>query len=387
MKILIVSPYHGGSHQAWAEGYRQHSAHEVAILSMPARFWKWRLHGGAVTLARRFLSEQSGPDVLLATDMLDLTTFLSLTRRRSTDVPVCLYMHENQLTYPLPADGSTGPMRRQMGERDRHYAFINFASMLAADLILFNSSYHRDSWFQALPRYLGHFPEYRESNTVEPLRAKSQVLAVGIDADRLGCRQWEPTGHAAQRPDADAPPLIIWNQRWEYDKNPGGFFRALFAIQEMGLEFRVALCGQQFGKRPPVFAEALERLADQIVHVGYVSDEAYRGWLHEASITVSTAHHEFFGISILEAIRCRTFPILPYRLSYPELIPEGYHLRCLYENEGGLHQRLRWALTQQTEAARIAGELAEAISIYDWSELAPRYDAALSGLGSASILN
>ncbi|MFN2136074.1 MAG: DUF3524 domain-containing protein, partial [Candidatus Promineifilaceae bacterium] len=33
MQIFLVSPYHGGSHQAWAEGYVRHSAHQVNMLT------------------------------------------------------------------------------------------------------------------------------------------------------------------------------------------------------------------------------------------------------------------------------------------------------------------------------------------------------------------
>ncbi|MCS5640060.1 MAG: DUF3524 domain-containing protein, partial [Candidatus Marinimicrobia bacterium] len=50
MKILIVEPFLSGSHKAWAESYAKHSKHEVEIISLPGRFWKWRMHGGAVTL-------------------------------------------------------------------------------------------------------------------------------------------------------------------------------------------------------------------------------------------------------------------------------------------------------------------------------------------------
>ena len=78
-------------------------------------------------------------DLIVATDMLDLTTFLALTRTRTAGVPVLLYAHENQWTYPLPTDPGTGPMRRQKGERDRHYAWVNVSSMLAADRITFTA--------------------------------------------------------------------------------------------------------------------------------------------------------------------------------------------------------------------------------------------------------
>ncbi|MCB9418458.1 MAG: DUF3524 domain-containing protein [Ardenticatenaceae bacterium] len=374
MKILLVSPYHGGSHRAWAEGLQRHSRHDMECLTLPDRFWKWRMHGGAVTLANRFLAELiEMPDVLLATDMLDLSTFAALARHKLGRVPLVLYMHENQLTYPLPEDGETGPMRRQLGERDQHYAFVNYASMLTADLVLFNSQYHHDSFFAALPNFLKHFPEYNELGTIDDLQQKSEVLPVGVDFGRLATDYQPPTA-------SNQPPLIVWNQRWEYDKNPEAFFAALYELADAGVLFRLALCGQQYGQRPSTFDTALSRLSTQIVHVGYAEAGVYRRLLWEAAFTVSTAHHEFFGISILEAIGCQTFPILPHRLSYPELIPEPYHWRCLYENEGGLVQRLRWALTHEAEAREMAAGLATAVQIYDWPHIAPQYDARLEKL-------
>ena len=37
MKIALISPYHGGSHQAWAAGYRDHSQHRVDLITLRAR--------------------------------------------------------------------------------------------------------------------------------------------------------------------------------------------------------------------------------------------------------------------------------------------------------------------------------------------------------------
>lgn len=371
MKILIISPYHGGSHRAWAEGYQNHSRLEVSLLTLPDRFWKWRMHGGAVTLARRFLAGDYSPDLILATDMLDISTFLALTRPHTANIPIVLYMHENQLTYPLPSDGRTGPMRRQLGERDYHYVFINYASMLAADAVLFNSQFHMDSWFTAVPNFLKHFPEFNELNSVAKIKKKSNVLPVGVDFGRLESGDWGLDK-------VEEPPLILWNQRWEYDKNPEAFFKALYQIDKEGYDFRLALCGQQFGKRPLIFDDAIEHLKKQIVHLGRAPFNTYRRLLWQADITISTANHEFFGISVLEAIHCRTFPILPHRLSYPELIPESLHLSCLYQNEGGLVQRLTWALDNIEEARRLAQECATAVSHFDWTQLAPYYDLKMS---------
>ncbi|GAB4145198.1 MAG: DUF3524 domain-containing protein [Candidatus Promineifilaceae bacterium] len=372
MRVLLISPYHGGSHQAWAEGYQRYSQHEVRLLTLPARFWKWRMHGGAVTLAQQFLADNWQPDLFLATDMLDLTTFLALTRERSSNVPAVLYYHENQLTYPTPQDKSNGPWRRQAGERDQHYAFVNYVSALAADCILFNSRYHQDAFLAALPNFLKHFPDYNALETIEVIAGKSQALPVGIEFSRFA--------PPARQEAVSEPPLILWNQRWEYDKNPGDFFAALYAIADAGIPFRLALCGENFRRHPLEFEEALTRLAPFIVHAGYANKETYRQLLWQAAITISTAHHEFFGISILEAIYCHTFPLLPRRLSYPELLPAAAHESCLYDSQAELVAKLAQALTHTEPTYQTAISLTMYVRQYDWQHLAPVYDQILASL-------
>lgn len=372
LTVALLSPYHTGSHKAWAEGYRRHSSHDVHLFTLPGRFWKWRMHGGAVTLAHTF--EESGCDanLLLATDMLDVTTFLALTRQRAASLPCALYMHENQLTYPLPGNGRSGPMRRQKGERDQHYVFVNYASMLAATHIYFNSHYHRDTLLAELPRFLRHFPDYQEEATVDLLREKSFVLPVGLNIASLESDRLRQTAGRA--------PLILWNQRWEYDKNPAAFFDALYTVAGEEIPFHVALCGERFRRRPKEFEEAQALLGERIVHTGYATPEAYRRLLWEADITISTALHEFFGISVLEAVACETFPILPHRLSYPELIPGAHHEACLYRDQEGLLARLRWALSEPEAAAQVARALQPAARAFSWEAVAPLYDTAFARL-------
>jgi glycosyltransferase involved in cell wall biosynthesis len=366
MKILLVSPYHTGSHKAWAEGYSLNSSHEVTLLTLPGRFWKWRMHGGSVTLAREFLNNLEAVDLILATDMLDLTTFLALTRSRTGETPAVLYMHENQLTYPLPEDPSIGPMRRQKGERDLHYAFVNYASMMAADRLIFNSEFHRQDLVKALPRFLNQFPEHREVGTVREISDKATVMSVGIEYEQLH--------ESGKQIRSSAPPLVIWNQRWEYDKNPDQFLRLLFQADEEGLSFRVALCGEVFERRPKGFNRAVSRLEKRLVHVGYADKEHYHKLLSEAEVTVSTAIHEFFGVSIIEAIACRTFPILPGALSYPEIIPSGFHRACLYTTYEELYSQFRWALRHRDRAADLAESLSTEMSRFEWAQIAAQYD-------------
>jgi hypothetical protein len=96
--------------------------------------------------------------------------------------------------------------------------------------------------------------------------------------------------------------------------------------------------------------------------------------LREATVTVSTAIHEYFGISIVEAIYAHTFPILPRRLSYPELIPEKHHHLCLYDTDDELVARLQQVLTEPGLFTAVTSELVTAVAKYDWSKMAPIYD-------------
>ncbi len=358
MNLWLVEPYYTGSHQAWADGYQAHSRHDVRLLTLPGRFWKWRMQGGAVTLARKAASLGEQPDLILASDMLNLPVFLALSCGRLAAAPVALYFHENQLTYPLQ------PEER----RDLHYGFVNFVSALRADAVFFNSAYHLEAFFDELPRLLKHFPDYNELWAVDALRAKSEVLPLGLDLARLD----------AHRPHSPrvGQPLILWNHRWEYDKDPTTFFQAIYALAEEGLEFGLILLGESFRNWPAEFLEARQHLAERIVHFGYAEDVAtYAHLLRQSDLVVSTARHEFFGASVVEACYCDCMPILPRRLSYPELIPTDHHADCLYDDFDGLLARLRQAILHVGEVR--AFSLRQHMSRFDWRQMAACYDEHL----------
>jgi glycosyltransferase involved in cell wall biosynthesis len=368
VKILLLEPYCGGSHQAWAEGYAAHSGHEVKLLSLSARFWKWRMQGGALTLAERARKSHFRPDVILTSDMLNLPAFLGLTRDFLAHVPVAIYFHENQLTYPFPPDE----------KRDLTYGMINWLSMLTADRVFFNSNYHMDDWFDELPHLLKHFPDYAHVHRVAGVRAKAQVLPVGSDLHRF-----DPVPDpATNTPALDMPPLIVWNQRWEYDKDPQMFLRALRMLAAEGVDFRVALAGQSYHQESPEFEAARRQLGARVVHFGYADEERYIELLRQADVVVSTAIHEFFGIAIVEAIYCGCFPLLPRRLSYLEIVKPIYHTACLYDGFASLLERLRLILTEPGRPRALASKLRHTVMRFDWSNVATRYDEALQNLKS-----
>ena len=373
MQVLALESWYGGSHRNFLDGLSRHSAHAFHAVTMAARFWKWRMHGGAVTMARKTrqaLDEGLRPEVIFATDMVNLPAYLALVRPHLADVPVVLYFHENQLTYPLPPDK----------ERDYTYAYINYLSALAADRVVFNSKYHYEEFMEALPVLLRAFPDYTHLNTVQQIREKSSVLHLGMDlqghdqfAAEYGGHPWGP---------GMAPPIVLWNQRWEYDKNPEAFFRLMNRLDDTGCRFRLILAGEHFEEQPYEFEQAFERYAERILHYGYAEDfEEYSRLLHRADLVVSTALHEFFGIAMMEAIYCGCHPLLPNRLSYPELIPESLHQPLLhapvrYEDDEHLFRIMHDILTGQERPLPIS-TLRSIPQRLDWPTHVARFDTLL----------
>ena len=359
MHIALLESYYGGSHKAWADGYQRHSRHDIELLTLPAQFWKWRMQGAAISFARLL---KSRPDFVLASSMIDLSTFRALTFRQLGDVPLALYLHENQLSYP----------QNQRQGHGWRYGFINYISALAADAVYFNSAYHQSDFLAQLPRMLKHFADYNELQSIETIRHKSTVLPLGIDLRRFDA-------HRAAKPNG-APPLILWNHRWEADKNPAAFVRSLVELAERNLDFQVVILGEQFGEMPAVFRAARAQLGKRIIQLGYARSFAdYARWLWLCDYVVSSAWQEFFGAAVCEAMYCGCIPILPDRLNYPHLLPAAGKQSCLYARDK-LTAQLAYHLAGGAcvETALLQAEAAR----YDWSRMAPQYDREFANLAS-----
>lgn len=169
---------------------------------------------------------------------------------------------------------------------------------------------------------------------------------------------------------------MVWNHRWEYDKDPATFFAALAEVTERGVGFRVILAGKSFQTIPEVFAEGRRMLGERLIHLGTAPADDYPRLLAGADVVVSTARHEFFGVAVVEAVAAGALPILPDRLSYPELVPDRYPF--LYRDPDELVQRLCWALTAHDERARAAGRARSHVERFGWDVVAATYDDLLA---------
>ena len=367
MKILVLEPYYGGSHRAFLKGLQHHLDHDFELLTLPARKWKWRMR-----LAAPWLAGQLEPgrrfDRILCSTFVDVAAFRALAPAWAREVPLCTYFHENQFVYPV----------QQEDERDLHFALTNYTTALASDRLAFNSAYNLHTFLAGAAALLKIAPDMDLTGSLEEIRAKAVILPPGLDfgpLDQAGpATKSRPGGTAA-------PPVIVWNHRWEHDKDPETFFRTLFELDRQGVAFRLVVLGQSFARRPEIFHEAKTRLAHRLLHWGYAqSREEYHDWLRQGDVVVSTARHEFFGLAVIEAVRAGCRPLLPNRLSYPELFPADY----LYE-EGELAARLT-ELLQGLESRggesrgdeRLPPAAARRLTDrFAWENLAARYEAWL----------
>lgn len=301
MKILTLEPYYGGSHKAFIDGWSAVSRHEWTILKLDPYKWKWRMRHSAITFAERIsghVAEGKKWDLIFCSDMLNLAEFLGMAPQAVQRLPAVVYFHENQLTYPV----------RVQSERDYQFVMTNLTTALAAESVWFNSAFHRDSFLDALMAFLAKMPDCQPLGAVKRIKSKALIYPPGVNG-------------ISRRDDRRPGPLrILWAARWEHDKNPEDFFKVLKILKTRRVEFRVSVIGQQFRRDPEVFNWAREYFAEHIDRWGYQdSRDEYKKTLKQVDVFVSTANHEFFGISAVEACLAGAYPVLPRRLSYPEI--------------------------------------------------------------------
>ncbi len=353
MKILVLEPYYGGSHKSFLKGLQRHLPMRFELLSLPARKWKWRMRLAAPCFAG-LMQEMEVPDRVLCSSFVDVATLRALAPPWIRQVAVLTYYHENQFVYPVRVDD----------QRDFHFALTNYTTALASDRLAFNSGYNLETFLAGAAGILKKAADMKMDACLDPIRARSTILHPGMEFDDIDDQP---------RPVKKGVPVIVWNHRWEHDKNPEDFFNALYVVDRQGIDFSLVVLGQSFARQPEVFSTARQRLNHRILHWGYVKERReYVRWLRRGDLVVSTAVHEFYGISVLEAVRAGCRPLLPDRLSYPELFPAEYLYR-----PGELPGRLADLLKRNLRITPAQSSLLT--DRFSWNRLAEKYQAWLAG--------
>ncbi len=354
-KILLIEPYYGGSHKRFLDGLTRHIDARFTLMGLPARKWKMRMQLAApwfISQLDKLPAAERSFDTVLFSSFIDVAVFKAMAASLAGWNQRCKYLtyfHENQFCYP--------------GYLDKHashqFTSINFTTALVSDSIAFNSEYNRRCFLEHCGSYLDKATDMTLGDSVTELYQKSQVLYPGIDftlLDRADIRASKPGVRT-----------IVWNHRWEHDKNPEEFFATLYRLQDRGIDFRLCMLGQSFKNRPKCFAEARERLDKHIVQWGHVDNiEEYFNMLAASDIVASTAIHEFFGIAVIEAVRAGCVPVLPKRLVYPEIFNNSF----LYE-PGWFYEHLLNAL-QSGDRLSVA-ESRNLTERFSWESLGDSY--------------
>lgn len=115
------------------------------------------------------------------------------------------------------------------------------------------------------------------------------------------------------------------------------FCRVMLKLHEDGHQFVLSMLGEVYSEVPEIIKTLKQTLADKISVFGFLpSKEDYYKLLCQADVVVSTAKHEFYGVSMLEAAWLGCYPLCPNSLVYPEIYPS----ECLYNTEQQLYKLL-----------------------------------------------
>ncbi len=347
LNVLVLEPYYGGSHRSFLENMST-LPFNFHFMTLPARNWKWRMRLAAPLFAQQLHDSGERYDRILCSSYLDVAAFRGLAPVWTREVPLLTYFHENQFAYPVQVHDS----------RDAHFALTNITTALASDKLAFNSRFNLDSFLDGAEKLMRQSPDLNLADARKEIVNKSVVLFPGIDFSPLD---------EGDLPERDNAPVILWNHRWEHDKNPELFFNTMFHLDKEGYDFSLVLLGQSFNDVPPIFNRAKNDLSHRILHCGYAqTSRDYSYWIRKSDFVISTASHEFFGIAVAEAVYGGCRPLLPNRLSYPELFPKEY----LYSDEE-LVGRLKEYILDKKRLTR--AEAVKLTSPYSRETLSPAY--------------
>lgn len=392
MQILLLSAYDADSHRRWHQGLRaQFPEYQWTLLTLPPRYFSWRIRGNSLSWSFEQREVLERPyDLVIATSMTDLSALRGMVPKLAM-IPTIVYFHENQFAYPdnqLQSRPRTSKTRQQLNVEPQ---MLNLYTALCGDAIVFNTDYNRQTFLNGVAELLKKLPDHVPKGVVEQLSVRSTVLPVPLEDacfTPIACRPeveqelWPVRSTAEhQRKHPEQRPLrLLWAARWEFDKGPVLLLAILEELQRQQVSFQLCLLGQKFRQSPPQFQTIQTAFAAHLVQFGHEPDvHRYRQWLATADMVLSTALHEFQGLAVLEAIAAGCTPVLPNRLSYPEIVSHRYLYDVSSSDvDGQAQQAVACMLDLRT--AQEEGMPVPKVERWSWAEQQVRYRQLMTGL-------
>ncbi|PXA04129.1 DUF3524 domain-containing protein [Coraliomargarita sinensis] len=332
-RILLLSAYHSRSHAYWCEGLMAALPnYNWTLKTQLPRHFSWRVRASEWIWGLQDDADfEREYDLIIATSLSGLAGLKAL-RPNLARTPTWVYFHENQFAHPLE--------KRQSGDHQIGWQFSSLQNALCSDWVSFNTAFNRDTFFEGLRAMLKRMPERLPNKPVAKLKVRSDVMPVPLT----------DTFTEMRKLDKD-PSLVVWNHRWEWDKQPQRLLKALIELRQEGVCLRLAMLGSGCAGDERFQAER-DALGDSIVHWGEAEPVRYREYLGRAGIGVSCAKHDFQGLAVLEAAQAGATVVLPKRVAYPECVPGAYFYPGSSKDEAVDIADLKEAL----RAALIAGK-------------------------------
>lgn len=358
-KILFIEPFYKGSHRYFLDKLKKYSNHSITLKTKNGVFWKWKFLESSLTNA---LDPDHDYDFIIGSNMLNMAAWAGMNRKAIGHAKLILYFHENQLTYPEDSKKSTN---------NAFFGFKNLTSCFVADHIFFNSKYHLKSFVRAAKDLSQKLPSSIPQIHFDKLNKNTSVLPIGIETSRF---------HEHKREVDNEIPILLWNHRWEFDKNPELFLETLIEFKDQGIPFKLIMLGSAPKKLMSIFSKAKTQLADNIIQWGRVSTfKEYADFLYQADILPVTSHHDFFGISVLEAVSCHVRPLLPKRCAYPDHFLVEKYPELYYESDEEYKSKLKDLLLNKTANLDLHS-LAKITDQFSWKKVIEQFEAKLEEL-------
>ena len=354
--ILIIDSFFTGSHKFWGLELQKRLPFKTELLTLSGKHWKWRMEGGAYELAQKFQKLSEKPKIIIATDMVNIPLFYAFSGITTKEIPCIMYFHENQFAYPksnLDTDKIIG--------RDNHYSFINLSSALFANHLVFNSEFNKVSFLEGASKLIKELP----NNSIKIKNLITHIIYPGI--------RTPPT----IEPKTNSIPVLLWNHRWEHDKNHTLFLKGLEFLKEKSIDFKLIVLGKGTEKKEvkSVFEKSFKK---ELIHCGYVeTKEEYVTLLSKATHIPVTSKHDFFGLSVAEAMSYGCFAILPKHQAYPEHLFENEKSGVLYDFPSGFYKALENSISTPKNASVKSDFFFESI-LEKWTTLLLKVNSSLA---------
>lgn len=191
-----------------------------------------------------------------------------------------VYFHENQLNYP----------KQTIKKRDCQYGFNEIMTCIAADIILFNSNFNQTSFLNNIQSFIKVQPDLQLPNIRDKIELKCNKLYFPMNFHQMPINFKKEIKRDILH--------LVWPHRWEHDKNPQQIVAVIYELDQLQIPFYVSIIGEQFDEWPKCFNNFQEKFKEKIKHFGYQNRSDYFKCLIDSDIVISTADHEFYGVSM-----------------------------------------------------------------------------------------